>query len=355
MIAIYQSKALLLCYQIKKMKINNETKIGLLAIFSVTLLFFGFNYLKGKSLFKKETHVYAVYQNVQGLTKSNQVIINGLQVGTIANVEGDKDMKEILVTVNLTKDVNIPSNSLAVINPNLLSAGNSVLEIQLGNASTYLKAGDTLITSLSGGAFDAALKLINPVLYEVRNAVKSLDSVLNIVTGVFDPTTKNNVKEIIGHLNTTTASFALSATSLQQLLNAQNGALAHTLENVNTFTGNLNSNNDKLNDILGNAQKASAKFAQIDLKQTLDTLNAAVENFKKGSEKINSKDGSIGLLLNDKTLYNNLASTTNKINILLDDIRVHPKRYVNISVLSKKDKGNYITAPLIDDTLKVVK
>ncbi|MDQ6845671.1 MAG: MlaD family protein [Bacteroidota bacterium] len=334
------------------MKINNETKIGLLAIAGVALLVFGFNYLKGKSFFKKERHLYAKFQNVQGLSKSNSVIINGLQVGNISNLDGGKDMKEIVVTVNLTKDVNIPVNSLAVINPNLL--GNPVLEIQLGSAQTFLNPGDTLITSLSGGAFDEALKLINPVLYEVRNAVKSLDSVLHIVTGVFDPSTKNNIKDVVANLNATTASFALSAVSLQQLLNNQTGALAHTLENVNVFTANLNSNNQKLNDIIGNAKTASAKFAAIDLKQTLDTLNAAVENFKKGSEKINSKDGSLGLLLNDKKLYDNLESTTNKINILLDDIRVHPKRYVNISIFGKKDKGNYITAPLIDDTLKVV-
>jgi phospholipid/cholesterol/gamma-HCH transport system substrate-binding protein len=106
--------------------------------------------------------------------------------------------------------------------------------------------------------------------------------------------------------------------------------------------------------IFSRIQKATANFAAIDLKKTLDTLNVAVNNFKAGSEKINSKDGSLGLLLNDKTLYNNLESTSNKINILLDDIRVHPKRYVNFSVFGKKDKGNYITAPLIDDTLKVV-
>ncbi len=334
------------------MKINNETKIGVLAIVGVAVLVLGFNYLKGKSIFKKETHLYAVYQNVQSLNKSNSVIINGLQVGTIANLDGGKDMKEIVVTITLSKDVNIPVNSLAVINPNLL--GNPVMEIQLGNATNFLKNGDTLITSLSGGAFDEALKIINPVLYEVRNAVKSLDSVLHIVTGVFDPNTKNNVKDIIENLNKTTASFAYSAVSLQKLLNAQTGALAHSLDNVNTFTTNLNSNNQKLNDILSNAQQASAKFAGIDFNKTLDTLNVAVNNFKKGSEKINSKDGSLGLLLNDKALYNNLQSTANKINILLDDIRVHPKRYVNISVFSKKDKGNYITAPLIDDTLKVV-
>lgn len=334
------------------MKINNETKIGVLAVVGVILLVLGFNFLKGKSLFKKETKLYAVYQNVQGLNRSNSVIINGLQVGTITHLDGGKEMKEIVVTVTLSKDVEIPVNSLGVINPNLL--GSPVLEIQLGSANKYLQSGDTLLTSLSGGAFDEALKIINPVLYEVRNAVKSLDSVLHIVTTVFDPNTKRNITDILANLNATTASFARISYSLQDIVNPQTGDLGQSLSQVNTFAANLNTNNEKLNAILTNAQTASSKFAQIDLKQTLDTLNVAVENFKKGSELINSKSGSIGLLLNDKALYNNLQSTTNKINILLDDIRVHPKRYVSISVFSKKDRGNYITAPLIDDTLKVI-
>ncbi len=335
------------------MKINNETKIGVLAIVGIALLVIGFNFLKGKNLFKKEKFIYAVYQDVQGLTKSNPVVINGLQIGRIESLDGGKDMKRIVVTVNLIKDVNIPSNSLAVINPNLL--GSPTLEIQLGSSAKYLKNGDTLLTTLSGGAFDEALKIINPVLYEVRNAVKSLDSVLHIVTGVFDPTTKNNIRGIVSNLNTATASFAITAASLQQLMNNQNGALAKSLNNVNSFTSDLNANSGKLDSILENTRIASQNFAAINLKNTLDTLNIAVNNFKNGSEKINSKDGSLGLLLNDKTLYNNLEATANKLNILLDDIRVHPKRYVGISIFGKKDKGNYITAPLTDDTLKVVK
>lgn len=334
------------------MKISNETKIGVLAVVGIALLIVGFNFLKGKNLFKKNEYIYAVYTDVQGLTKSNPVVINGLQIGRIENLDGGKDMKRIIVTVSLFKDVNIPSNSLAVINPNLL--GSPTLEIQLGGSTKYLHTGDTLLTTLSGGAFDEALKMINPVLYEVRNAVKSLDSVLHVVSGVFDNTTKTNLKEMIANLNTTTASFAISAASIQQMMNAQNGVLAKSLENINAFTANLSANDATLNKILSNTQKASAKMAAIDIQRTMDTLNIAVNNFKEGSAKINSKDGSLGLLLNDKTLYTKLESTTNKINILLDDIRVHPKRYVNFSVFGKKDKGNYITAPLVDDTLKVV-
>ncbi|MEO9003960.1 MAG: MlaD family protein [Ginsengibacter sp.] len=333
------------------MKINNETKIGLLAIIAIGLLVIGFNFLKGKSVFKTDRIVYAVYQDVQGLAKSNPVMINGLQIGRIVNLDGGQDMKRIVVTVSLSRDVNIPDNSLAVINPNLL--GSPTLEIKLGNAGNYLKNGDTLLTTLSTGAFDEALKLINPVLYEVKNAVKSLDSVLTTITSVFDTRTNNNIQSILSNVNLATASFVTTSESLQHMMDSQNGALAKSLNNVNSFTANLNSNNKKVDSILENSKVFSQKLSEIDLSKTLDTLNAAINSFKAGAEKINSKDGSLGLLLNDKSLYDNLESTTNKINILLDDIRVHPKRYVNISVFGRKDKGNYITAPLIDDTLKV--
>jgi phospholipid/cholesterol/gamma-HCH transport system substrate-binding protein len=334
------------------MKINNETKIGVMAVMGIVLLALGFNFLKGKNLFKKENHIYAVYQDIQSLQKSNPVLINGLQVGTVANFEAGPDMKRIIVTINLTRNVDIPDNSIALINPPLL--GSASMEIQLGSSTKYLKNNDTVITILSGGAFDQALKVINPVLYEVKNSVKSLDSVLHVVTGVFDPATKNNIKGIVANLNTTTASFALSAASLEKILNVENGALASSLNNVKNFTANLNSNNERFDSILENTKIASAKFAAIDLKKTLDTLNIAVENFKKGSEKINSKDGSLGLLLNDTKLYDNLQSTANKLNILLDDLRVHPKRYLNVSVFGKKDKGEYLTVPLVD-TLKRAK
>jgi phospholipid/cholesterol/gamma-HCH transport system substrate-binding protein len=318
----------------------------------IILLALGFNFLKGKNLFKKENHIYAVYQDIQSLQKSNPVLINGLQVGSVANFEAGPDMKRIIVTINLTRNVDIPDNSIALINPPLL--GSASMEIQLGSSTKYLKNNDTVITILSGGAFDQALKVINPVLYEVKNSVKSLDSVLHVVTGVFDPATKNNIKGIVANLNTTTASFALSAASLEKILNVENGALASSLNNVKNFTANLNSNNERFDSILENTKIASAKFAAIDLKKTLDTLNIAVENFKKGSEKINSKDGSLGLLLNDTKLYDNLQSTANKLNILLDDLRVHPKRYLNVSVFGKKDKGEYLTVPLAD-TLKRAK
>ena len=153
------------------MKINNETKIGILAVVGIVVFILGFNFLKGKNLFKKETHIYAVYDDINGLSKSNPVVINGLQVGNVSNLDGGKEVTKILVTITLKKDVLIPDNSLAVISPNLL--GTTTLEIKLGKSRNFLKDGDTLLTTQSGSAFDEALKMLNPVLYEVKNAVKS--------------------------------------------------------------------------------------------------------------------------------------------------------------------------------------
>jgi phospholipid/cholesterol/gamma-HCH transport system substrate-binding protein len=332
------------------MKITNETKIGILAVVGIVLFVVGFNYLKGKNLFKKERNIYAVYTDINGLAKSNPVVINGLQVGNISNLDGGREVRRIIVTINLKKDVDIPSNSVGIITPNLL--GTTSLEIKLGNSTTYMNNGDTLLTIQSGGAIDEALKMLNPVLYEVRNAVKSLDSVLHIITGVFDPTVKNNIKSIIQNLNATTASFTKAAASLNGYMDPQVGQITKSLNSLKSFTSNLEANNGKMSNIMNNADKATTKFAALDLQKTLSELDSTINSLKTSVAKIDSKNGTLGLLLNDTKLYDNLTATGNKINILLDDIRVHPKRYLGISVFGKKDKGNYITAPLKDDSTK---
>lgn len=335
------------------MKINNETKIGLLVISGIVLLIFGSNFLKGNTLFHKEIKMYAVFSDVLGLANSNPVIINGMHVGKVANIDGGTDMKKITVTVSFKKELNIPANSVAVINPNLL--GSPSLEIRLGDSSKLLREGDFLQTQEGSGALDEAMKIINPVLYEVKNAVKSLDSVFNIVNTVFDSETKNSLKHIVGNLDSISQSFIVSARSLEYLLDKNNGVIPGSLNHINAITGNLSNQNEKIDSIITQVNTATSRLAAVDLEKTLDTLNMAINEFRKGAEAINGKSGSLGMLLNDKGLYNNLESTTHKLNILLDDIRVHPRRYVNVSVFGKKDKKDFLTAPLIDDTLKVIK
>jgi phospholipid/cholesterol/gamma-HCH transport system substrate-binding protein len=327
-------------------KISNETKVGTIAVVAVTLLILGFNFLKGKKLFSSSKDVIARFENVQGLTNSNPVMVNGLQVGTVYSLSPSKDMREILVTLNITSDINIPSNSIAVIKPSLL--GITSLDINLGNAQTYLKHKDTISTMANAGTLDNILKKVDPVLFEVTNAVSSLDSFLKNMNSIVDPRAKNNIGSALDNLNKITTSLTLSAASLEILLNTQTGTMAKTLNNLSSVTGNLASNNDKITGVITNLDKTATNLSQLDLKGTLDSLNGTISNLKSLVGKLNSNDGTIGLLLNDPNLYKNLASTANKLNILIDDVRVNPKRYVNISILGKKNSSPPLSYPLPD-------
>ena len=328
------------------MKISNETKVGAITVISVALLILGFNFLKGKKLWSKDTMITGKYGNVQGLQNSNPVIINGLQVGTVYKIRTEKDMREILVDMNITKDINIPKNSIAIIKSNPL--GTTSIEIKLGDAVENLKNKNIVLTETSGGIFDDVLKKVDPVLYEVRKAVSSVDTLLGNFNSILDPNAKGNIADVLANLNKVTAAMVTSTASLNGLLNSQTGALAKSLNNVSSITGNFASNNDKINSVMTNLDKTTSKFADLNVKKTLDTLDRAINDLKNMIGKFDNNNGTLGKLLNDPTLYKNLASSGNKLNLLLDDIRVNPKRYISISLIGKKQNNNPLLVPLPD-------
>jgi len=328
------------------MNISNETKVGSLTAISIVLLILGFNFLKGRNLTVKSMRFYAIFENIEGLTSSNAVIINGKQVGTVYSTDGGEDMRKITVALTMNQSVKIPENSIAVITPSVL--GTTSIEIKLGNSNSFKKDGDTLSTIASKGMLADAFQKIDPVLIQVANMVRSLDSVLVTVNSVFDVNTKNNIKSVIANLNNTTASLAISSESLQSILNTQTGALPKTLNNISDITSTLKNNDKKIDQTISNLEMTTAKFSKLELEKTLTTIDGTINQLKNTIEKVNSDKGSIGLLINDPKLYNNLSATSNKLNLLLDDVRVHPKRYINVSVFGKKDKNKPLTSPLPD-------
>ncbi|GAO44755.1 MlaD family protein [Flavihumibacter petaseus] len=325
------------------MKISNETKIGLVAVVAIALMIFGFNYLKGKNLFEKNDKIYAIFPRVTGLTTSNPVLINGLQVGMVYKMEErTRNINDgIVVTINLARDIDIPANSVAFISTELL--GSASITIEPGNSTTFMKNGDTLITNIKAGLIDQISANINPALKTLDGTLQSLDSLIQVAGGYFDPATKNNFHKIVANLTAASA-------SLNTLVAAQNSALNRTLHNLDVVTGNLAKNNDKINNTLTNLEKMSGNLSNLKLQETVDQLNKTMTNLNAVVAKANSKDGSLGLLLNDKKLYNNLENTSRSLNILLDDLRVHPKRYISISVFGKKDKSTPLQAPLADSS-----
>jgi phospholipid/cholesterol/gamma-HCH transport system substrate-binding protein len=326
-------------------KVSNETKVGVLAAVAITMLILGFYYLKGRNLFDKRVKIYARFTKVDGLAISNPVNANGLEIGTVYEImPADKDLNSIMVTINLHKDVNLSKSSLASITGSLL--GTATINIQLGKGAPYLGNGDTLLTNISMGMLDEVKQTLNPVLDKVKSSLDSVTMLLGEVSRIFDPNAKNNIRSIIANVNGVTANLVTSSQSLNNLLNSETGALAKSMNNVNAFTGNLAKNNEKMNEMIDNLNKTTANLSKADIEGMMNKLNLTVSELKTTMDKINSGEGSLGLLLNDKALYRNLEASTRSLNILLDDFRVHPKRYVSISVFGKKEKGGALMAPL---------
>ena len=324
------------------MKISNETKIGALAAVSIAVLILGFNYLKGKNLFEKNDKIYAVFAKVDGLAVSNPVSINGFQIGKVSSLhEKDKNLSGIIVSIDLVKDINIPNNSLVFVSKELL--GSPSLVIKMGNSNAYLQNGDTIQSTTKPDVFENLQASINPAVNNLNSAIQAMEVLIANINSAFDPRTKNNFQSIVANL-------AASSASLKSLLNGETGVMVKTLDNLNEFSTALNKNNEKLSNTFTNMETATAKLAKADIEKVINGLDEAVKNLNQLTSKANSKDGSLGLLLNDKKLYNNLESSARSLNILLDDLRVNPKRYVNISLIGRKNKGGYLEVPLNDST-----
>ncbi|MFT3674745.1 MAG: MlaD family protein [Chitinophagaceae bacterium] len=327
------------------MKINKETKVGILTLVALGLLIAGFNFLKGRDVFNRTKKIYAVFDKLGALAKSNEVKINGLTIGSVYDMEEtDKNVSGIKVTISLSRDINIPSNSVAYISAPIAGLGSSTILIEKGDAATYLKDGDIINTRIDEGLLGGLTAEVSPTLAKIRNALDSLNRVFGNINKLFDSQTKGNLQATIANLHTTTQ-------SLSQLMDSKNGPVAQTLDNVNSITGNFRKNNDSITAIINNTKRFTDQLSAMDLKQTMDTLQAAIVTLKSTIGKISSSEGSLGALINDRQLYNKLTDVLLSSEILLDDLRTHPKRYVNFSIFGKKDKGGALTSPSKKDTI----
>lgn len=332
------------------MKLSNETKVGVLAVAAILVLVLGFNFLKGQNVFSRPPVLYARFTEVGGLEKSNQVKINGLPVGTVYNIkQGDKEVNNILVEIHLTRDVQIPKNSIAFIDAGLLNS--AFINIEKGDQHVYLKSGDTVVTRLDKGLLGSIQTQVAPTLTRVNETLDSLKYILGSINSVFDPNTKNNLQTVVANL-------AITSAHLQQMLNAQSGQLAQALSNINAVTANLAKNNDAISSSIRNVEVTTSKLANANIEGTVSALQSAVLELKNTIANLNSKNGSLGLLMNDRELYDKLNQVTDRLNraalsaeITLDDLRMHPKRYVNISLIGGKTKGEPLTSPAAKDTV----
>jgi phospholipid/cholesterol/gamma-HCH transport system substrate-binding protein len=326
------------------MKISNETKVGVLTIISLTILILGFNFLKGKDVLKKRKKIYAVFKDLGSLAKSNEVKINGYVIGSVYEIRAkDKDLTGLVATINLTENVNIPRDSKAMISTPLV--GGSYIVIQKGKDSVFLQPGDTLSTFVDVGILDDVKAQLTPTLTKVRITLDTLNQVMSNVNKMLNPDARANIQQTLANLNK-------ASSALNGLIDNESSALAKTLSNAEAITQTIKENTADVTATIKNARLTSEKLAALSLQPTIDSLNSVVSTLKSMANKLNSTDGTLGALINDRAIYNRLHDAILSAEILIDDLRTHPKRYVNLSIFGGKDKGGALTSPLPKDTIR---
>ncbi len=329
------------------MRVSNETKVGALTVIAVTLIIFGFNFLKGRTFFKSGTFIYAKYTDTKGLIVSNPVFVNGFQVGTVFEIENMNDnLSELVVCIKLNQLYKIPANSIATIQENPL--GTNAINIVPGNGTLFIQSGDTIKTAPATSLLGDFMNTLSPLGEQIKNTITSLKNVLDNVNQTLDEENRQNLKVILANLSTTTANLNKSIQSVEGMLNKQNGSIAQTADNINSFTANLNQNNQKISDILTNLDSTTKSIKDADLNKTIKDIQVALVSLNTTINKLNNGNGAAAKLLNDPNMYTQLQSTIKSVNTLVDDIKIHPKRYVSLSVFGKKDKKTPLTKPLSD-------
>ncbi|MBZ0326623.1 MAG: MlaD family protein [Altibacter sp.] len=306
------------------MKLSREVKTGVLAIGAILLFVFGYSFLKGTNILDKHRTFYVKYQNVEGLAKSAPVTINGLDVGKVQNIGFANKSGGLVVEFTVEDDFEFSKNSIARIYSSGLIGGKSLGIFPQYDPKNVAKSGDTLLGEVEDGMLSAVTKALGPLEKKVNNTLATVDTLMLAFTDVLDDSTRNNLKQAIENLNHTLYSFR----GVSQKLD---GVLGENGEKLNsTFTN--------LDEMSANFAKLSDSLAQLELGQLMGDLQNVVTRLDGIAAGIENGEGSVGKLLKDDKLYDNLEGASRQLEQLLQDLKLNPKRYVNISVFGKKQK-----------------
>lgn len=304
------------------MKISRELKTAVLVISGILLFIFIFNYLKGENIFDPSRTFYAVYDNVEGIATSTPVTINGLTVGKVQEIGfTDDGSGKIKVKLLVDSDFKFSINSKAELYEAGLIGGKAIAIVPAFDNAEYAKKGDYLEGTVKAGLTELVNQRLTPLQEKIETMMVSADSLLTNINSVFDVQTKANLKKSIAELSTTIESFKNTSVSINDLITDNQEKLSSTLSNVDNISSNLS----KITDSIANAN----------LGETIKSLQSTISNFDKILSSIEKGEGSIGKLLKDDALYNNLKGASKEMEELLRDIKLHPKRYFRI--LSKKE------------------
>lgn len=306
------------------MKLTREIKTAILVIASILLFIWGYSFLKGKDLFTNYKTLYAEYDNVEDLSASAPVTINGLTIGKVTKITINEVTGKLLVELQLKTDFPISKTSQASLySPSLI--GGKQIKIVPNFADKELAAdGQTLASVVEPGLKESLGGKIEPIQVKLEKMLVNIDNLVSGLNNVLDKKGQEDLKKTLAELSQTMEQFHKASGSINTILDTNKGQINGVVSNFNKMSSNFNKISDSLN--------------KADLGKTVRNLNQTLAKVDGIMSNLNSGKGTAGKLLNDDALYNNLAKTSKELELLLQDVRLYPTRYVNVSLFGKKNK-----------------
>ncbi len=306
------------------MKITKEIKTAVLVIASIFLFIWGYSFLKGQSLFSDQTKLYVEYENVEGLAMSAPVTISGKQVGKVSNIKLNNNGMLLVELVIDNKDFPISKTSQAQIYEPGPLGGKQIAIIPNYKDTNLVVSGDKLLAEVKLGMLAGLGDKLEPTQAKVDKLLTDTNSLMININSVLDAKTKENLKSSLDNLNKTLSQFHEASKTVNTILTDNKEKLNHTLSNLDKVANDFS--------------KISDSLAKANLGKTVKNLEKTLASVDKIMGELQSGNGTIGKMLKDDALYNNFSKTSKELELLLQDLRLHPTRYVNVSLFGKKEK-----------------
>lgn len=314
------------------MKLSRELKTGLVFASAIILFIWGFTFLKGKGLFQTKIYYYSIYNQVGGLVPSCPVYLNGVKVGLVSDVYFEEKMSgRVVVKLMLNKDFPIPSNSTARIFSSDLM-GSKAVEIMLGSSPVKALPGDTLPGALEASLKEEVNQQVAPLKRKAEEMLSSFDSVLTALQAVFNENTRKDIALSFNRIRVSLENIQRTTSNIDTLVYTQKGRISNIIAHIESISANVRNNNQQISSIINNLNSISDTLASIKFKNTFKELDRNLATLSQILSKIERGEGSVGLLLNNDSLYQNLNRSSRDLDLLLQDIRKNPGKYVKFSL-----------------------
>jgi phospholipid/cholesterol/gamma-HCH transport system substrate-binding protein len=325
------------------LKLSKELKIGFVVVLGLVLLLIGVNYLKGKNLFAENSEYYVFYENVDGLTQSNPVMLNGLQVGLVKDVVYEPESGLIKVTITIDNpDIPVTLGTICTIKGDLL--GSKRIDLLVKKGASQAEYGDTLVAGLEKSLQESINEQVAPLKRKTEQLISSIDSILITITAFWDENTANNITASVSGARKAINRLEITIGRLDTLVAGQSGKISRILTNVETTTKGLAENTSKISKTIDNVATFSEQLKDVELRTAITKINSAADEIQTMVQKVNRGEGNLGLLIHDDSLYESLLETNASLQLLINDIRNYPSRYLHFSVFGSREKNGKLNS-----------